>query len=422
MPTPRSSVSVAVVGGLVYVMGGESFPSGQALATVEAYDPRTDTWVAEPPMPSPCSKAAAGVIDGIIYVVGCPDFPFGARANQAFNPKTNTWSTRAPMPTPRQLLEVAVVDGILYAIGGVTIAFNNTNHAVVEAYDPKTDTWTTKSPMPTARCCMAVGVVNRLIYVAGGTRSIGHGGVETPATLQVYDPETDSWDTKVPMPTGRGGVAAGVINGRLYVMGGILAPLTTELIQSALEVYDPQTDSWITEVPMPTARTALAAGTVDDTIYAFGGIVREAHAVGTNEAFSPFLPIAIDIRPGDPKNTINLSSAGTVPVAILGSETFDPASVDPATVTLAGAPVVRRGWGVPLTARGDFNHDGFFDLLLHFRSRELELPPTATEAVLYATTFSGERIRGADAVRLLLPPGGAPSSVPAAKRRRTRPR
>ncbi len=77
--------------------------------------------------------------------------------------------------------------------------------------------------------------------------------------------------------------------------------------------------------------------------------------------------------------------------------------------------MARRGWGVPLTARGDFNHDGFFDLLLHFRSGDLELPPTATEAVLYGTTFSGQRLRGADAVRLLFPPAGAHSSTPAAK-------
>ncbi len=158
---------------------------------------------------------------------------------------------------------------------------------------------------------------------------------------------------------------------------------------------------------MPTPRAQLGAAVVSDILYAFGGLSSSSEPLTVNEAFSPFLPIGIDIKPGDAKNTINLNAAGTVPVAILGSETFDLMTVDPATLTLAGALVVRRGWGVPLTARADFNHDGFFDLLLHFRSRELELPPTATEAVLYATTFSGQRLRGADAVRLVLPFGGS---------------
>ncbi len=173
---------------------------------------------------------------------------------------------------------------------------------------------------------------------------------------------------------------------------------------------------------MSEGRAWLGLGVVDDILYAVGGVGERRTIFARNEAFSPFLHIGIDIKPGDARNTINLNSAGTVPVAILGSATFDPLTVDPATVTLAGAPVVRRGWGVPLTARADFNHDGFFDLLLHFRSRDLELAPTATQAVLYATTVSGQRLRGADAVRLLLPPGGGSSSTPPAKARSTRPR
>jgi hypothetical protein len=120
-----------------------------------------------------------------------------------------------------------------------------------------------------------------------------------------------------------------------------------------------------------------------------------------NEAFDPFLRITIDIKPGDPDNTINLKSRGTVPVAILGSATFDPTTVDPATVTLAGAPVATRGNGVPMTSIADVNGDGYLDLLLHFRTQDLQLTRASTEAVLYGQTFSGQRIRGADAVRIV---------------------
>lgn len=404
MPTPRNSLAAGVVDGVLYAIGGES-SSGGALATVEAYNPKTNSWTARASMPSPCSKAAAGVIDDIIYVVACPDF-LGARATQAYDPKTNTWTARALMPTPRQGLAVAVVDGILYVIGGMQIAFNNTNFDTVEAYDPKANTWTTKSSMPTARCCMAAGVINGLIYVAGGTRSIGHGGIETPATLEVYNPKTDSWNTRAAMPTGRGGVAGAVVAGRLYVIGGILAPLDSELIRATVEVYDPKTDSWTTQFPMPTARTALAAGVVEDTLYAVGGQKRDPRlgdvsAVSVNEAFSPFLAVAIDIKPGDPNNIINLKSAGTVLVVILGSATFDPMTVEPATVTLAGAHVATRGQGQPMTAVADVNQDGFPDLVLHFRTQDLKLSPTDTEAVLRGETFSGQRIRGADSVRIV---------------------
>jgi hypothetical protein len=125
--------------------------------------------------------------------------------------------------------------------------------------------------------------------------------------------------------------------------------------------------------------------------------------LGVNEAFSPFLAVGIDIKPGDTQNTINLKSKGVVPVAILGSATFDPMTVDPATVTLAGAPVATRGRGEPMTSQGDFNHDGYLDLLLHFRVQDLQLTPTSTEAVLYGQTFSGQRLRGSDRVRIIVP-------------------
>jgi hypothetical protein len=126
---------------------------------------------------------------------------------------------------------------------------------------------------------------------------------------------------------------------------------------------------------------------------------REVLAV--NEAFNPFLPVPIDIKPGDPNNTINLRSRGVLIVAILSTSEFGATTVDPATVKLAGAPVTTHGRNTPMTSVADLNRDGRVDLLLHFRTQDLQLDPTATEAVLKGTTFSGQRIRGVDSIRLV---------------------
>ena len=120
-----------------------------------------------------------------------------------------------------------------------------------------------------------------------------------------------------------------------------------------------------------------------------------------NEAFSPFLPIPIDIKPGDANNTINLKSNGTILVAMLSSASFGATTVDPATVMLAGAPVATQGRGIPMTSVADLNRDGRLDLLLHFRTQDLQLTPTATEAVLKGKTFSGQLIRGTDSVKIV---------------------
>lgn len=71
------------------------------------------------------------------------------------------------------------------------------------------------------------------------------------------------------------------------------------------------------------------------------------------------------------------------------------------TATLAGAGVTTTGRGTPLTTFRDLNRDGRVDLLLHFRTQDLQLDPAATEAVLKGRTFSGQLIRGTDSIRLV---------------------
>ena len=80
----------------------------------------------------------------------------------------------------------------------------------------------------------------------------------------------------------------------------------------------------------------------------------------------PGIVITIDIKPNDYPNSINLSSAGIVPVAILSSSTFDATQVNPATVTLAGGRVEPVGKGDRYScSKQDINNDGKLDLLCH---------------------------------------------------------
>jgi len=390
-------LAAAAVNTTVYALGGIKPASIDTFyTTVEAYSPETDTWTTKAFLPGPCAYGGAGVIDGVIYVVGC------GSPTYAYQPNSNTWTSRAEMPNPRSGVTVAATDGILYAIGGIR------NSARVQAYDPKTDAWTIKSPMPTGRHFACAGVIGGLIYVAGGARFVGPSVAASLADLEVYDPKADTWTAKTPMPTARRGAACGVLNEELYVISGSLTDYA-DSVKNIVEIYNPQTNSWRTEVPIPTPRFSSGAATVADTVYVVGGLDVDNRPLGRNEAFSPFLAVGIDIKPGDAANTINLKSTGVLPVAILGSATFDPMTVDPATVTLAGAHVATRGRGVPMTSVSDVNHDGFPDLLLFFRTQDLTALSSAkagdlTQAVLYGETYSGQRIRGSDSVRIVPPP------------------
>ena len=94
--------------------------------------------------------------------------------------------------------------------------------------------WATKAPMPTARSESAAGAINGQLYVAGGNGSTG-----TLATLEVYDPSTDTWTAKTSMPAAVFGAASAVINGRLYIAGGASSSPAQPGPFNTLYSYDP---------------------------------------------------------------------------------------------------------------------------------------------------------------------------------------
>ena len=130
--------------------------------------------------------------------------------------------------------------------------------------------------MPTPRTGLAAGVVNGILYAVGG-----NDGVSFLGTVEAYDPATNTWTTKASMPTVRTGLATGVVNGILYAVGG-----NDGSFLATVEAYDPATNTWTTKDSMPTARTGLAAGVVNGILYAVGGNDGMSF-LGTVEAYDP---------------------------------------------------------------------------------------------------------------------------------------
>jgi N-acetylneuraminic acid mutarotase len=233
------------------------------------------TWTQKADMPTARCIMDSAVVDGKIYVIGGAPVSQGAIAVvEEYDPATDTWRTRADMPTARQMETVAAVDGIIYVIGGNEgLPAGDRDLSVVEAYDPATDTWTRKADMPAARCGPTSAVVNGIIYVIGGMSATPAGyqadDVEVLSTVEAYDPATDKWTRKADMPTARYYSAACVVDGRIYVFGGKTE--WGEVFVSTVEVYDPATDTWTQASDMPGARREHSASVVAGKMYIIGG-------------------------------------------------------------------------------------------------------------------------------------------------------
>ena len=202
----------------------------------------------------------------------------------------DSWTTLESMPTSRSGLGVAVVNGRIYAIGG------DGGSNVTEEYNPITGTWTVKKPMPTGRSRFGISVYENKIYVIGGATTDGFA-----AANEVYDPLTDTWETKTPLPKGgRAELSASAINGKIYVVGGYFFS-GYYVSSNALEVYDPETDTWTTTTPMPNAVYSCSSAVIDNKMYViensfgnkFGSLNQIYNTDNDSWSYGSSIPIAV---------------------------------------------------------------------------------------------------------------------------------
>ena len=238
-----------------------------------------NTWVSKAPMPTARTSLGAAEANGKIYAIG----GFSDLNNtEEYDPVTDTWTIKASMPTPRFSFAIAAYQNKIYCIGGLVgrgAPFSSSVTGAIEVYDPATDTWEVKKPMPTPRAQLEANVVNGKIYLIGGRTG---GQNSTVSTNQVYDPISEKWETKRPMLYPVVSFSSAVVGNKIYVLGGqdeFNNPVNLDVIQ----IYDCTSDSWTIGTPMKTTVLNSAACTISDPlgsarIYLVGG---QLGALGT---------------------------------------------------------------------------------------------------------------------------------------------
>src|ERR1700732_4925414 len=145
----------------------------------------------------------------------------------------------------------------------------------VEEYDPATNKWRARAPMPTPCNHMGGEAVNGKIYVIGGRLSgafiIGFPG--NINLVQAYDPAADTWVTKTPMPTPRSGLNTASLNGIIYVAGGEVQDDKYLAAYRAFEAYDPASDAWWQLPSMLLPRHECIMAALGNRIHVAGGSV-----------------------------------------------------------------------------------------------------------------------------------------------------
>jgi DNA-binding CsgD family transcriptional regulator len=224
-------------------------------------------------------------------------------------PRTDVprWTVHAPLPEARSRLALVAAGDKLYAIGGEGAGGVSDE---VDIYDPDSNGWLSgaRKPIPVANISGAL--LDGRIYVPGGTLgrtspvspdqptatpaqgaslsplrpfvlplAASHGVI---AALEVYDPQADTWSDAAPLPAPRAAYALTVQDGKLYLFGG----WDGTSYRAETYAYDPRSNTWAALTSMPERRGFMAAGSLQGLIYVVGGYDGEQE-LSTTEAYDP---------------------------------------------------------------------------------------------------------------------------------------
>lgn len=113
------------------------------------------------------------------------------------------------------------------------------------------------------------------------------------------------------------------------------------------------------------------------------------------------IEVLIDIKPGSYPNSLNINGNGVIPVAVLGSESFDVTQIDRSTLLFAGLPVRVKGNGAPQCSISDVNGDGYNDLVCQFVDNVDDWLPGDAEATLAGNLLDTTPFAGTDTIRIV---------------------
>ena len=188
------------------------------MATVEAYNPRTNAWRSLPPLAHRRHGAVAGVVGGRVVVAG----GFGAgghdhRSVEAYTP--NGWVALPDLPYAAWEAAACVLDGRLYVMGGM----GSKKLQVLELTEEDRFVWTVKGDQ------LFKKVVRR---------------------------EKWSWTVKADLPAVRREASCAVHDGKIWLVAGFAADDGQGKTNSAV-IYDPASNTWAAGPPVPIPRVVM---------------------------------------------------------------------------------------------------------------------------------------------------------------------
>uniref|UniRef100_A0A8C5EJE5 BTB domain-containing protein n=1 Tax=Gouania willdenowi TaxID=441366 RepID=A0A8C5EJE5_GOUWI len=167
------------------------------------------------------------------------------------------------------------VPQLIYTAGG----YFRQSLSYLEAYNPCTEAWLRLADFQVPRSGLAACVISGLFYAVGGRNNAPDGNMDSNA-LDCYNPLNNCWRPCSPMSVPRNRIGVGVIDGMIYAVGGSHGCIHHNSVESinyisiflsALLRYDPKMDEWQLVAPMLIRRIGVGVCALGNEIFVMGG-------------------------------------------------------------------------------------------------------------------------------------------------------
>jgi N-acetylneuraminic acid mutarotase len=203
---------------------------------------------------------------------------------QIYDIATKSWKDAAPRINPCHGFSLAAYGNYIYAFGG--FAYDDKNIPkwksldVIERYSIQDDRWEEIGKMPRRRSSNVVAQVGSKVFLMGGWDSTPKFANDLDGKfhdeVDLFDLETETMvELPVKIPTKRRAMSSVVdAAGNIYLIGGISEGASHFNLLGEITKFDPKSLSFEELAPLPFATFAPAAGLLNGKIYIFGGMFK----------------------------------------------------------------------------------------------------------------------------------------------------
>ncbi|XP_040273579.1 kelch-like ECH-associated protein 1A isoform X2 [Bufo bufo] len=166
---------------------------------------------------------------------------------------------------------------LIYVAGG----YLHTSLSSMDAYNPQTGEWIKLADMVEPRSGLAACIVSGLLYTVGGRNHSSTDNTDSNS-LSCFNPLNNQWTSIAPMNVPRNRVGVAVVDGAIYAVGGS----SGSEHHKSVERYDPEINQWTFITPMQVARIGAGITSCRGLLYAVGGFDGE-NRLSTVECYHP---------------------------------------------------------------------------------------------------------------------------------------